>query len=49
MHARMTRYEGGAPEAMEETLQAKKGVLPWTGAEVSTANPTTNRSSPRCA
>ena len=28
MHARMTRYEGAAPEAIEETLQAKKGVLP---------------------
>jgi heme-degrading monooxygenase HmoA len=28
MHARMTRYEGAAPQSMEETLQAKKGVLP---------------------
>ena len=28
MHARMTRYEGAAPEALEEALQAKKGVLP---------------------
>jgi heme-degrading monooxygenase HmoA len=28
MHARMTRYEGAAPHAIEETLQAKKGVLP---------------------
>jgi hypothetical protein len=28
MHARMTRYEGAAPEAIEETLKAKKGVLP---------------------
>ena len=28
MYARMTRYEGAAPHAMEETLQAKKGVLP---------------------
>jgi hypothetical protein len=28
VHARMTRYEGGAPHAIEETLQAKKGVLP---------------------
>jgi heme-degrading monooxygenase HmoA len=28
MHARMTRYEGGAPQAIEETLQAKRGVLP---------------------
>jgi heme-degrading monooxygenase HmoA len=24
----MTRYEGGAPQAIEETLEAKKGVLP---------------------
>jgi heme-degrading monooxygenase HmoA len=24
----MTRYEGAAPEAIEDTLQAKKGVLP---------------------
>jgi hypothetical protein len=24
----MTRYEGAAPEAIEETLQTKKGVLP---------------------
>jgi heme-degrading monooxygenase HmoA len=28
MHARMTRYQGAAPEAIEDTLQAKKGVLP---------------------
>jgi hypothetical protein len=28
MHARMTRYEGGAPEDIEANLQAKKGVLP---------------------
>ena len=28
MHARMTRYEGAAPEAIEEALQTKKGVLP---------------------
>jgi hypothetical protein len=28
MHARMTRYEGAAPEAIHDTLQAKKGVLP---------------------
>ena len=28
MHARMTRYEGAAPDAIEENLQAKKGVLP---------------------
>jgi heme-degrading monooxygenase HmoA len=28
MHARMTRYEGAAPEAIEETLRTKKGVLP---------------------
>jgi len=28
MHARMTRYEGAAPEAIDETLQTKKGVLP---------------------
>jgi hypothetical protein len=28
MHARMTRYEGAAPEAIDDTLQAKKGVLP---------------------
>jgi hypothetical protein len=28
MHARMTRYEGAAPDAIEDALQAKKGVLP---------------------
>ena len=28
MHARMTRYEGAAPEAIEDTLEVKKGVLP---------------------
>jgi heme-degrading monooxygenase HmoA len=28
MHARMTRYEGATPETIEESLQAKKGVLP---------------------
>ena len=28
MHARMTRFEGGAPEDIEANLQAKKGVLP---------------------
>jgi hypothetical protein len=28
MHARMTRYEGGAPENLEENLQQKKHVLP---------------------
>ncbi len=28
MHARMTRYEGASPEAIEEAVQAKKGVLP---------------------
>ena len=28
MHARLTRYEGGAVEAIDENLQAKKGVLP---------------------
>ena len=28
MHARMTRYEGAASEAIEDTLQTKKGVLP---------------------
>ena len=28
MHARMTRYEGAAPEAIEDNLQVKKGVLP---------------------
>ena len=28
MHARMTRYEGAPPEAIEDTLETKKGVLP---------------------
>ena len=28
MHARVTRYEGAAPEAIEEALQSKKQVLP---------------------
>ena len=28
MHARLTRYEGGAVETIDENLQAKKGVLP---------------------
>ncbi len=28
MHARVTRYEGAAPEAIDETLQQKKKVLP---------------------
>jgi hypothetical protein len=28
MHARMTRYEGAPPQAFEESLQTKKGVLP---------------------
>lgn len=28
MHARVTRYEGAAPEAIDEALEAKKGVLP---------------------
>ena len=28
MHARMTRYEGAAADAIEENLKAKKGVLP---------------------
>lgn len=28
MHARMTRYEGAAPDATEESLEAKKGVMP---------------------
>ena len=28
MHARMTRYEGAAPDAIEQAVQAKKGVLP---------------------
>jgi hypothetical protein len=28
MHARVTRYEGTAPEAIEEALKAKRQVLP---------------------
>jgi hypothetical protein len=28
MHARVTRYEGAAPENIEETLESKKRVLP---------------------
>lgn len=28
MFARITRYEGGAPEAIEEALERKKDVLP---------------------
>jgi heme-degrading monooxygenase HmoA len=28
MHARMTRYEGAAPETIDENLQQKKHVLP---------------------
>ena len=28
MHARVTRYEGGTPEAIEEAVQTKKQVLP---------------------
>src|SRR5829696_175114 len=28
MHARVTRYEGGSPEDLEENLQQKKHVLP---------------------
>ena len=28
MHARMTRYQGAAPEAIEVTLRTKKGILP---------------------
>jgi hypothetical protein len=28
MHARVTRYEGAAPEAISETLETKKRVLP---------------------
>jgi heme-degrading monooxygenase HmoA len=28
MHARVTRYEGGAPDAIEENLRRKKHVLP---------------------
>jgi hypothetical protein len=28
MHARVTRYEGGAPDQIEENLKRKKHVLP---------------------
>jgi Antibiotic biosynthesis monooxygenase len=28
MHARITRYEGVDPDAMAETVEVKKGVLP---------------------
>jgi hypothetical protein len=28
MYARMTRYEGASPDSIEDTVQAKKGVLP---------------------
>jgi len=28
MHARLTRYEGGAPESIDQTLETKKHVLP---------------------
>jgi len=28
MHARMTRYEGGSPESLEQNLEKKKNVLP---------------------
>ena len=28
MHARVTRYEGAAPDALEDALQTKKRVLP---------------------
>jgi hypothetical protein len=28
MHARVTRYEGAPPDAMDEALQTKKHVLP---------------------
>jgi hypothetical protein len=28
VHARMTRYEGAAPDVIEDNLQTKKGVLP---------------------
>ena len=28
MHARVTRYEGGAPEEMESALETKRHVLP---------------------
>jgi hypothetical protein len=28
MHARLTRYEGAAPDDLDESLKAKRGVLP---------------------
>lgn len=28
MHARMTRYEGAAPDALEGALETKNGALP---------------------
>jgi hypothetical protein len=28
MHARMTRYEGAAPDTIEEAVATKRGVLP---------------------
>jgi hypothetical protein len=28
MHARLTRYEGGSPDDIERTLEAKRRVLP---------------------
>jgi quinol monooxygenase YgiN len=28
MHARLTRYEGGSPETLDDELEAKKRVLP---------------------
>lgn len=28
MHARLTRYEGATPDDVEQSLEAKKGVLP---------------------
>jgi heme-degrading monooxygenase HmoA len=28
MHARLTRYEGGSPDAIDENLDTKKRVLP---------------------
>ena len=28
MHARVTRYEGGAPDQIEENLERKKHILP---------------------
>jgi heme-degrading monooxygenase HmoA len=34
MHARMTRYEGAAPDAIEENLERKKHVLPTEPGQV---------------